>query len=100
MTTSTSAGHVVSEQPDLTGVSLDALPSVDTSGAAAVVNRAVGSPERDRQEQDVRDVVSEQPDLTGVSLEALPSVDTAGAAAVVDRAVGSPERDRQSQNEA
>lgn len=51
MSTSTSAGHVVSEQPDLTGVSLEALPSVDTAEAAVVVDRAVGSPERDRQDQ-------------------------------------------------
>jgi len=47
MTTS----HVVSEQPDLTGVSLAALPDVDTADADALVDRAIGSPERDRQEQ-------------------------------------------------
>jgi FXSXX-COOH protein len=51
MTISTSTSHVVSEQPDLTEVSLDALPTVDTADAAAVVDRVVGSPERDQQEQ-------------------------------------------------
>lgn len=47
----TSSADVVSEQPDLTEVSLETLPTVDMPGAAAVVDRVVGSPERDRQEQ-------------------------------------------------